>query len=117
MNKRQSEDIDNKIDRRTKDIKRSQKTEWIDDGRVIADMSVDGMPGTLSETMFGRSRPKQPRIDDQGFPIPAPEPIQLSRAEKREIRVAVTRAFMLVGGGIALFYTLLMLFLVNVWMR
>lgn len=116
-NKRQSFDIDNKKNHGNKDKKRLQKTEWIDDGRVIADMSVDGMPGTLSETMFGRSRPKQPRIDSQGFQIPAPEPIHLTKAEKREIRRGVMRAFILVGGGIALFYTLLMLFLVNVWMR
>lgn len=29
-------------------VKKRRKDDFVDDGRVIADMSLDGMPGTIS---------------------------------------------------------------------
>lgn len=122
FNNRKSEDIDNTSKNKTKNQdstrrqRRGQKTEWVDDGRVVADMSVDGMPGTLSDKMFTKNRPMSPRIDAYGQQIPAPEPVELTKDEKREIRRGVMKAYLLLGGGFALLYTLLMLFLVFVWM-
>ena len=29
-------------------VKKCRKDDFVDDGRVIADMSIDGMPGTIS---------------------------------------------------------------------
>ena len=29
-------------------VKKRRKDDFVDDGRVIADMSIDGMPGTIS---------------------------------------------------------------------
>ena len=101
----------------TRRERRRKKDKWIDDGRVIADMGVDGMPDTLSETVFGRRKLREPIIDEFGNEIAAPEPIDLTKAEKRSIYLGVTRAFLLFGLGVAAFYTLLMLFLVHVWMR
>lgn len=96
--------------------KKKQDT-WVDDGRVIVDMMVDGMPESMSDKMLGSSRPKQPRVDSSGRLIQPPEPIELTRDEKKQISQGVIRATLLVGGAILLAFTLVFLFLVFVWMR
>ena len=59
--------------------KRKKEDEWEDDGRVIANMYVDGMPDTLSK--HGARR----KFDEFGQVRKRPEPIELTKDEKRAI--------------------------------
>ena len=87
-----------------------KKEEWVDDGRVIADMSVDGMPYTF------RRGPRRNR-DAFGQKKVKSEPIELTKKEKRSISLGAASAYILVAvvfiGGFGLF----LLFCSRVWFR
>lgn len=101
-----------------KDEKKRKKDDFVDDGRTIADMSVDGVPSSLPTRLSGQKRPKLPPIDEFGRPMPLENTtIELSKDEKKAIRRGVTKAFLLYGliGIIAMI--LVFVLLVFIWMR
>lgn len=55
--------------------KKRRKDDFVDDGRVIADMSIDGMPGTISRR---RRKPPVPF----GTVREEPEPVKLTWKER-----------------------------------
>ncbi len=78
---------------------KKKKEPFIDDGRVIADMSVDGMPTSIPERLFvGGRRNKIPKLDDQGYPLTQSDTVELTKDEKRSIRNGVIKAFLIYGG-------------------
>lgn len=85
-----------------------------DDGRVIVDMNVDGMPDSLTDQVLGKKRPRTPKLDEEGRPIPPPEPVELTKEERREIRRGVIKANLIlllaVLGGFGLIFFLLVTF-------
>ena len=87
-----------------------KKEKLIDDGRVIANMNVDGM----RDTFYRRHRRK--RYDEFGETAEKPEPVDLTRNERRSIRRGVSLAMIAV---LVLFAALLVaaaLFVSNVWL-
>lgn len=94
------------------------KDEFIDDGRTIADMSVDGLPSSIPTRLSGTKRPKLPPLDEMGRPLQVESAvIELSKEEKRVIRRGVIKAFLIYGGIGILAMVLIFLFLVFIWMR
>jgi len=89
---------------------RRKRDEWVDDGRVIADMGVPGMPG-----MFGRS--KKRRFDPFGERKRKQEPVELTRREKRSIGLGAASAYLLFALVIIAFFGLFLLFCAKVWFR
>jgi hypothetical protein len=87
--------------------KRKKLEDW-DDGRVIANMNVDGMP---------RSPFRRKAFDEFGFKKEKTEPVRLSREERRAIGLGIAVSYLLYGlvifGGLALF----ILFCVKVWFK
>jgi hypothetical protein len=90
--------------------KKGKKVKWVDDGRVIANMNVDGMPNTVY-------KPKQRhRFDEFGQTVEKREPVQLNRTERKAISRGVILAFIAVLIVIIVILTLVMLFISNVWL-
>lgn len=95
-----------------------KKADFIDDGRVIADMSIGGMPRSLPETLIGGKRPKLAKLDHLGRPIDdGSEPVKLTKEEKKAIRRGVMKAYLLVGIGSAVLFTILFVLLYFFWLR
>jgi hypothetical protein len=88
--------------------KRKEKPEFFDDGRVIANMNVDGMP---------RAPFRRKAFDEFGTVPPEQAESRLSRQEHRAAVRAVIFSYLLFGlaffGGLAL----IILFCVYVWFR
>lgn len=89
--------------------KRQKRDEWVDDGRVIASMNVEGMPGYR--------RQKRRAYDEFGAVKPASEPVELTRSERRAIRKGVITAALTLVGVVVVIAVLVMLFLTKVWLR
>ena len=90
--------------------KKPKKEEWVDDGRIIANMNVDGMPGTLRRPV--RRRPER---DAFGKVAQKPEPVALTKGEKKVISRGVTWAFVAVMLIFCALITLVALFVSKVW--
>ena len=73
-----------------------------DDGRVIADMNIEGMP-------WYRKDRKEKK--------PGQEPIDLTKEESRAITAGMLKAGFLVAGVFIGVYLLFILFCVFVWLR
>lgn len=87
------------------------KVKWVDDGRVIASMNVDGMPGTIF-------RPgKRRRFDEFGQTEEKRETVQLTGVERRAISRGVILAFVAVLLGVIVVFTLGALFISRVWLH
>ncbi len=90
------------------EVKKRKKGEDWDDGRVIANMNVEGMP---------RSPFRRKAFDEFGYKKEKPEPVKLNREERRAISLGVAVPYLLYGlvifGGLALF----ILFCVKVWFK
>lgn len=88
--------------------KRKKKPEFIDDGRVIANMNVDGMP---------RAPFRRKAFDEFGAVPQERAASELSRREHRAAVRAVVLSYLLYGlaffGGLAL----IILFCILVWFR
>lgn len=88
-----------------------KKEKWVDDGRVIANMNVDGM----RDTFYQRKRRK--RFDEFGEAPEKPESVKLTRGERRAISRGVRRAYI---AALLIFIALLiliMLFVSQVWFK
>lgn len=73
-----------------------------DDGRVIANMNVDGMPWFLSDALKNRSETN----NDMG---------DLTREESRELVKGAVKAGLLIAGIFVLSALLFILFCIYVW--
>jgi hypothetical protein len=90
--------------------KKKKKEKWVDDGRVIANMNVDGMRGSLF-------KPKQRRkFDEFGQTGERHDPIELTKTERKAISRGVTWAFVAVLLGVIVLFTLITLFISRVWL-
>jgi hypothetical protein len=87
---------------------KKKKDVFVDDGRVIANMNVDGMP---------RSPFRRKAFDEFGARAEKREEIRLTRPEKRAVAGGVFLSYLLFGiiffGGLALFIW----FCVSVWFK
>ena len=90
------------------DMRKRKREEWVDDGRVIANMNVDGIPFTLRRgarryfDAFGKKKQKS-------------DPIDLTRKEKRSIAWGTASAYLLVFAVFAAAFTLIFLIAGGVW--
>ena len=88
--------------------KKEKPNDFVDDGRVIANMNIDGMP---------RSTVKRSSFDEFGRKKEKKETIRLSGKERRSVFGGVVAAQLLFGviifGGGALF----LLFCTKVWFK
>jgi hypothetical protein len=90
--------------------KMAKKDKWVDDGRVIANMNVDGMPGSPF-------RPKKRRrFDEFGQTGEKRDTIELSGKERRAISRGVALAFCAVLIGAIALFTIVALFISYVWL-
>lgn len=93
------------------DNKKKNKPDFEDDGHVIANMNVDGMPGSV----FRRHKPKS--TDEFGRKPEKKDPIRLTGKEKGAIAWGVVLSYLLVAlaifGGLGLF----ILFSLKFWFR
>ena len=87
--------------------KRKDKAEFIDDGRTIADMNVDGMPWSMN-----KSPDAAPRGSET---VPGYEPYQMTKEEGRAYTHAAIRAGLLVALVFGLVYFFFLLFADKVW--
>ncbi len=87
---------------------KKKKEEWIDDGRQIANMNVEGMKDycPMPEGSDGDRR-------DGGE---APQKIVLEKGERRALYFGIFKAMLLVLGIFVSAYTLFMLFCYYVWL-
>ena len=80
-------------------VKKRRKDDFVDDGRVIADMSIDVMPGTISRR---RRKPPVPF----GTVREEPEPVKLTWKERISAYGGAYAAYALFGfvmfGGLGL---------------
>jgi len=86
--------------------KKKKKDDFIDDGRVIANMNVDGMP----HAPFRRKS-----FDEFGVKPEKAEPVKLTKKERRAVVSGVAASYILYGlivfGALALF----ILFCIKIW--
>ena len=89
-------------------MKGKKRDEWVDDGRVIANMDVDGMPYTFRRgarrnyDAFGKKRVKS-------------DPVDLTKKEKRAIGWGATSAYLLVMVVFIAAFGLILLLASSVW--
>ncbi len=89
---------------------KKKRDEWVDDGRVVANMDVDGMPYTFrrgarrNRDAFGRKKRKG-------------EQIELTKKEKRSISWGTASAYLLVMAVFVIGFGLFLLFASKVWLK
>jgi hypothetical protein len=83
--------------------KKRKKEEFIDDGRTIANMNVDGMPWYIDEA-------KRKKTESE-------PPMQLSRKERRAMLTGIMAAVLLVGLVFAVAILLFILFCIHIWFQ
>ncbi len=91
-------------------MKKRKKDEWVDDGRVIANMNVEGMP-----YLFRRRARRA--FDEFGQKKQKSDPIELTKKEKRAIGAGAASAILLVGVVFIAAFGLFLLFCAKVWFR
>lgn len=86
-----------------------KKKPFVDDGRVIANMNVEGMP-------WYNGAPKADGLNALPDDVQS-EPVELTRREKAALMRGVMGAALLVGLVFAVVFTLFILFCVFVWFK
>lgn len=89
----------------SKDKKKRKKEEFIDDGRTIANMNVEGMPWYIDDA-------KRRQQAEQGTEVP-----QLTKEETRAAIGGMLAAVLTVGLIFAAVFLIFILFCVFVWFR
>lgn len=91
-------------------MKKNKKKDdsMIDDGRVIANMNIDGMP---------RSIIRRSAFDEFGKPREEKEKVVLTKKERRDIFFGVITSYILFGIIVFGAFALLILFCLNVWFK
>lgn len=87
-----------------------KRDDWVDDGRVIANMDVDGMPYTFR-------RGTRRNYDAFGKVKRKPDPVDLTGKEKRAIAWGAASAYLLVLGVFVVVFGLFLLFASKVWLK
>ena len=90
--------------------KKKKKQVWVDDGRVIADMSIEGMRGVPRQSMRKR------RTDAFGQTAQKQEPLTLTRTERGAISRGVLFAFLAVLLVFVALFVIVALFISKVWL-
>ena len=97
-----------KIEDRMIYMKKKKKIDFIDDGRVIANMNVDGMPrstvGRTAYDEFGKTKEKK-------------ENVKLSKRERRDIMLGVLSSYVLFAVIVFGAFALFILFCIYVWFK
>ncbi|NLP16861.1 MAG: hypothetical protein GX379_07480 [Clostridiales bacterium] len=88
--------------------KRKKENDFIDDGRVIANMNIDGMP---------RSIIKRTAFDEFGKTKEKKESVKLSKQERRSILLGVMTSYILFAVIVFGAFALFILFCINVWFK
>ncbi len=91
-------------------MSRQKKQGFEDDGRVIADMNVEGMPWNLS----GPLKPSLQKVQPTKMPL---EDITLSKKERRALIQGALAVVLPITMIVALAYFGIFLFLDLVWLR
>ncbi len=91
--------------------RKNKKDDWVDDGRVIANMNVDGMPHTIYSKRARRG------FDEFGEKKQKAEPLTLSKKEKRAIGRGVFIAYAIVALVFVTVFALFLVFCSKVWFR
>ena len=87
-----------------------KKTYDDDDGRVIANMNVDGMPWSMRDVMSRRRKSDERLNSEQDFS-------DLTKEETRELVKGAMKAGLLIGGVFLAGAFLFILFCLFVWFR
>ena len=89
-------------------MKKKKKQEWIDDGRQIANLNVEGMKDycPMPEGSDG----------DRAGKGDAPQKIVLEKGERRAVYFGIFKAMALVVSVFVAAYTLFMLFCYYIWL-
>lgn len=88
--------------------KGKKKNDFIDDGRVIANMNIDGMQ---------RSTIKRTAFDEFGKSKENKENIKLSKKEHRRIVLGAMASYAVFGLIVFGAFALFILFCINVWFK
>lgn len=80
----------------------------MDDGRVIANMNIDGMP---------RSIIRRTSFDEFGKKKEKKEPIKLSKEEFKSILLGVVSSYIIFGVVVFGAFALFILFCIKVWFK
>lgn len=89
---------------------KKKRDEWVDDGRVIANMDVDGMPYTFR-------RGARRNYDAFGKKKQKGDPIELTKKEKRSIAWGTASAYLLVMVVFITGFGLFLLFVSKIWAK
>ncbi|MBQ2895639.1 MAG: hypothetical protein IJE26_03110 [Oscillospiraceae bacterium] len=81
-----------------------------DDGRVIANMNVDGMPWSMRDVMSRRKKSDEKLQSSQDFS-------DLTKEETRELVKGAMKAGLLIGGVFLVGAFLFILFCLFIWFR
>ena len=81
-----------------------------DDGRVIANMNVDGMPWSMRDVMSRRKKSDEKLQSSQDFS-------DLTKEETRELVKGAMKAGLLIGGVFLVGAFLFVLFCLFIWFR
>ncbi len=82
---------------------RKKKEKFIDDGRTIANMNVEGMPWYIDEAQKKQAE--------------SSEPVEMTKRETRAAIGGVLAATLLIGLVFAIGFLIFILFCVFVWLR
>ena len=114
-----------------KKTKKRDEAEFIDDGRTVVNMNVEGMPwyhqrraGSSADgrnyTLPPREGEAQEKREDYGCSSPEGNyqvPEKLTGKERRAFIWGVTKAVLLIAGVFVAGYLLFILFCLHVWFR
>jgi len=89
-------------------VDKKKRQDFFDDGRVIADMSIDGMPGS----MFKRKPISQscPKKDNK-------EAVKLTKDQRRGIMHGIAASYIIFGVVFFGLFALFILFCTEVWFK
>jgi hypothetical protein len=88
--------------------KRKKEKDFVDDGRVIANMNLDGMP---------RSVLRRTAFDEFGKTKEKKETVKLTKQERRSILLGVVTSYILFAVIVFGVFALFILFCIKVWFK
>jgi hypothetical protein len=91
--------------------KKKKYDDFVDDGRVIANMNIDGMPrSTIKRTAFDEFGKVKDKKENK-------ENTKLSKSERRSIILGVITSYALFALVVFGAFALFILFCINVWFK
>ena len=101
-------------------MRKKRKEKFVDDGRVIANMNVDGMPWVNSSAAYRKPAEKNdeaPQSDDEKRPSPQELDQPLTKKETRGLILNSVLASLLIAGVFIAGAALFILFCCHVWLK